>query len=651
VRQFTLTAKEFAVSETTVRWHWRLLDVSNYRTVDFAASMNLTSPQYMALSGLYDWLEPQAGGDGDPLARQQAALAALGTWVTENLLGPIAKEIAKARPCTVRLWQAPGAPLDVISLPLELAMVDGKPLARHVDVSFVIDLDAPEHCALPASPPLSRPLRVLGLFSLPYGAASMNLRKERYELERLVDLLKGSGREVTLQTLQYGTTRERLTEALDDGDGWDVVHLSGHGRTGLFVMERPDGSRDLVPGQELCDLLEPLRNRVRLVTISACESAQRVVRHDLPADGAAQGGAAEGGADPASDAPPGDGARALAPAIAGNLNCAVLGMRYPVTEPFAAAFTQKLYTLMFDKGMPLARARARAAAEASSPPAIGKRPPLSLVSCALYGTTALTLTLRARDEGKPAAFTPAMVRLAGVPDRPRHFVGRSSPMTEVAKALAPYSGTSVVVIEGAAGIGKTTVALETAYAYSQRVNFPVVAWATTPDDIPRALTGKIPFLDMSALRDAESGAQDLADSVTAYFKDHRVLLVIDNADAGLTEAGNWRDERLDLLIKAMTEHTGLARVIITTGRPIASLNPAATAAMRLGPLTITEAFLLASELPALGSLLTGPARRLALDVLAAADGRPGWLMTAEGLAADEDGLATWVLNSRAADPR
>jgi hypothetical protein len=383
------------------------------------------------------------------------------------------------------------------------------------------------------------------------------------------------------------------------------------------------------------------------VTISACESAERVARLGLPPAGAAPGDAGPTADNPAAD----DTTLALAPALARSVNCAVLGMRYPVTEPFAAAFTQKLYTLLFDKGMPLARARARAAAEASSPPAIGERPALSLVSCALYGTTALTLTLRAPDEGRPAAFTPAMVRLAGVPDRPRHFVGRSSPMTEVAKALAPYSGTSAVVIAGAAGIGKTTLALETAYAYSQRANFPVVAWASTPDDIPRALAGKIAFLDMSALRGTESAAGTLTEGVTRHFKDNRVLLVIDNADAGLTEAGNWRDERLGLLVRAMTEHTGLARVVITSGRPVASLSPATTATVRLGPLTIIEAFLLASELPALGSLLTGTARRLALDALAAADGRPGWLMTAEGLATDEDALATWVLNSRAGDAR
>ena len=39
---------------------------------------------------------------------------------------------------------------------------------------------------------------------------------------------------------------ERLAEIADTGDGWDVLHLSGHGGPGLFVLEHADGSPDPV---------------------------------------------------------------------------------------------------------------------------------------------------------------------------------------------------------------------------------------------------------------------------------------------------------------------------------------------------------------------------------------------------------------------
>src|SRR5208282_3802275 len=96
------------------------------------------------------------------------------------------------------------------------------------------------------------------LFSLPHGSAALNLRKERHELGRLMKELAASGRVIELRTLQYGATREELAEAVADGDGWDVVHLSGHGRAGVFMLEKPDGSRDPVTGGELTELLSPL---------------------------------------------------------------------------------------------------------------------------------------------------------------------------------------------------------------------------------------------------------------------------------------------------------------------------------------------------------------------------------------------------------
>jgi hypothetical protein len=45
---------------------------------------------------------------------------------------------------------------------------------------------------------------------------------------------------VELKVAQYGVTRARLAEIAGTGDGWDVLHLSGHGGPGSFLLEHAD---------------------------------------------------------------------------------------------------------------------------------------------------------------------------------------------------------------------------------------------------------------------------------------------------------------------------------------------------------------------------------------------------------------------------
>lgn len=625
MRLLTLSAKEFTVSGTGVRWHWRLVNPAGALVADFPVRLDQASWEYQALTDLYRWL------CAHPDEEAEKILGKVGEWLTGTILGAVATALAKARPCAVRVWQE-GAPLDVAGLPLELALVDGKPLAAQ-NVSFVMAGSGPPQRPAAAG----SPLRVLGLFSLPDGAQSLNLRKERFELERLGSLLSASGRDITLETRQYGTTRDKLKEALEEGDGWDVVHLSGHGRGGTFVMERPDGSPDRVAGDALVELLDPLRDRVRLVTLSACESAERAGRRHLAVlrDGSTPGGHRDAG--PAGDA----GGSALAPKLASHLNCAVLGMRYPVAEAFAAAFTQQLYTLMLEKGQSLPQARAWAAAEVMKPPAIPERPALSLVTPAIYGATGLTLNLKAPDRAGPRKFGHKETKLAGVPGRPGNFVGRSGPMTRVAQVLAPQSGQSAVVIEGMAGIGKTALALETVYVQSG--NFPLVIWhaftsgADGLDGLTQALGEKIDGLDPSPMHGTEAQARALAAELRAFFGGERALVILDSADTQLTDSGNWRNERLELLVSAMTGQQGWSRVIMTTRRRLAG-----PAAVRLEPFGAPEAALLASEYPGLKALFdgdapplnAGSARSLAMAVIGATRGHPALLAMAAERSAD-----------------
>ena len=88
-----------------------------------------------------------------------------------------------------------------------------------------------------------RALRILAAFSLPVAANPLNLRRERYGLQRLVrELNQTRGAAVELRVVQYGATRETLQEALEEDAGWDIIHLSGHGERGELLLEDDRGA-------------------------------------------------------------------------------------------------------------------------------------------------------------------------------------------------------------------------------------------------------------------------------------------------------------------------------------------------------------------------------------------------------------------------
>lgn len=73
-----------------------------------------------------------------------------------------------------------------------------------------------------------RPVRVLAAFSSPARTGAIALRRERHELAALIRrIVNRDGAAIELQVLQYGVTRQRLSEVIRSGGGWDVVHLPG----------------------------------------------------------------------------------------------------------------------------------------------------------------------------------------------------------------------------------------------------------------------------------------------------------------------------------------------------------------------------------------------------------------------------------------
>jgi hypothetical protein len=636
-------------------WRWAMTLPGGTFLGDHNAHIDRSEWPYEALTNLYGWIEHHIDSGKGRVASQEEIVAEVGDWVAERLFGGLVQILAQYAPCTVRVT-LPETAAELAFMPLELARVSSRPLAvQHV--SLVIDLPGvPAASSLPPGP-AQQPtgeLRVLGLFSLPGSSDPLNLRKERYELERLAEELSGSNRAIKMRTLQYGATREVLAKAVEEGDGWDVIHLAGHGRAGVFVLEKPDGGRDPIEWEELVDLLKPLRHRVKLVTVSSCESGERIGRQQLELLFA-------GHPIPGTDVDETDGGvpRALASELARQLDCAVVGMRYPVAESFVAAFTYELYRLMFDMGQPLATARALATANTTAGRAGIDRPALSAGVPALYGASAIDLRLTAPQVDKPVAFTHKITKLAGFPDRPAQFVGCGAAMSGAAQALAPRSGHSTIVLQGPAGTGKTALAVE--LAYSQRDNFADLVWYTAPEDeaaignavgtFSAALEQKIEGLELAPMLGDEAKIRAFSPSLTEFFKSSRILLVIDHADSLLAADGTWRDDLMGLLVQALIGQTGLGRVIVTTRRPIQRLSGDSVLTKLMSVLSAPEAVLLARELTQLRDLLDGvapplneaSARGLARQVLDVTHGYPKLLKLAGEKAKDPLELARLAL--------
>jgi tetratricopeptide (TPR) repeat protein len=589
------------------QWRWRLTDQGDAFLAGHQVALDPADPEYAGFVDLAGFLRDRVVPDRR-LQSEAELVDRVGGWIGQQVLGEaVGRVLLDNSPVVVRVLLPPEA-AELVYRPLELAHVDGRPLAVQ-DVSLVFEVRGEARGT--AKQPIGERLRMLAVFSLPTGGTALALRRERYSLTQLVRRVAAThGRAIELHILQYGVTRQRLQAALEDGTGWDAMHFSGHGNLGRLVLEHPDGTGDELDTDELVGLLWPARQRLKLVCLSACLSAAGTaveVRRSLALEVPEQ---LEAEAKASRVAAPLPG---LARELVRRLGCAVLAMRFSVVDDFAIAFNEGLYERLLGRGQDLTRAVQLAVpAAAGERPSVG-RPAISVATPALFGPLAATLRL-IPPPGQPEfnVDTAKMVSFRVAGGEPKRFVGRAGVLARASMALAPQNQQqhNSVLLHGMAGAGKTACALELAYRHEQA--FGALVWWKAPEqgrdittslrDLAVAMEAQLPGFKMVHAVASEADLRRFLPRLTQLLEDQAILVVLDNLESLLTDQGQWRDPNWGLLVAALVGHGGNSRLVLTSRVPPAGLD-GRVLVEPVHALSLDESLLLARELPNLGRLL------------------------------------------------
>lgn len=536
----------------------------------------------------------------------------------------------------------------IMYLPLELAHFDGGPLSLN-DVSLVFIEKGSSDIE---DRPVSECLRVLGVFSLPTDQDALSLRRERYQLMKLIEgIAQNHSLAIDLRILQYGATRETLRDVLAEKDGWDLIHFSGHGSRALLALEKDDGTLDPINSRDIQKLLRRTKHRVKLVTLSACLSAAATLRETRKWLGLPE----QEGISEAARADEKEVLPSVAFSLVKDLDCAVLAMRYSVGDEFAIQLAQELYEGILGREQTLTSALQVAMAKVLDGGYNSGTPPLSMAIPALFGERATSLSIEAPKKDFVAPETP----MEGFPNEPERFVGRMAALLMANKAMAHKSKISGVLFYGMAGAGKSGCALELAYHYCRSRRFACFVWyqapkegddiATSLRDLAMVMDGKVPGLKMLSKVDGKEDFEKWLPHLTEILEKSSILVVLDNLESLLTSEGKWRDEKWGKLIGAMLTKEGMSRVIMTSRRKPIEIELEWLCVVAINALPLNEALLLAREMPNLGNMLLGKSsaglvegRRLVNRTLKMVQGHPKLIELAEKQAIDPETLSRYL---------
>ena len=633
-------------------WRWVLKDESGRFLQDQEVCLDPADPNYVALQDLQTYLDSYSSPD-KRVTDQLELLDEMSAWIGSQLLGKITDRLAQYRtPIMVRVL-TPAEASGIAYFPLELARVGDRPLALQ-DISLVFETADSEPIEKET---IGEKLRILAIFSLPTDVSALALRRERYTLMRLIGrIAQTHNLAIEMRVLQYGVTRDNLREALEEGDGWDMIHLSGHGKEATVILEKPDGTKDHVNSKDLADLLSLSRGKLKFVALSSCLSAAATLEESLKWLKLWKPEMAQETSSPVES--DGDPMPALARQLVESTDCAVLAMRYTVGDEFAVTLAKELYERLLGKGQTLPRALQLSLRVALSGDHGAASPPLCIATPALFGRRAAELIIKP-PRAQKGEFKMPKIGLAYFPPEPVRFVGRSGPLVRASSALAPDSDKRGVLFYGMAGAGKTACALELAYHHYRSRRFQGFVCYKAPDegkDIDRAMLDLADAMEkqlngfkMIYVVDDPEAFKKFLPILKQFLANNSILIVLDNLESLLTNQGNWRDERWKLLINALLEHNGYSRVILTSRRLPKNLVDEKLIVEPIHSLSLNEAVILSREMTNLGKMLTGRStvtpekgRELVTRTLELVQGHPKLIELADAQAADPAALEKYL---------
>ncbi|MFL5802547.1 MAG: CHAT domain-containing protein, partial [Roseiflexaceae bacterium] len=295
---------------------------------------------------------------------------------------------------------------------------------------------------LPADPlgPLDEALRMLVLIAAPHGLGQNEVLNTAREEDLILEALGQARRagQVEVEFTPNGSL-EALEDKLREFDP-HLLHFVGHGLfdhahdSGLLLMETLDGRRRNVPNTLFAETIERQARALRLVFLSACQSAV---------------------------APRGEGFADLGPRLLAAGIPAVVAMQFSVLNRSAIALGAAFYKgLAGGEPLDAAMAEARNRMHSASPNTVDFAVPVLFLSdpgC-----------LRVDQAAMRAARPQAPIDLTGLASA-QSFVGRAAELRELQTSLDPEQGRwRAAIVYGLGGMGKTVLAARLAERMAAR---------------------------------------------------------------------------------------------------------------------------------------------------------------------------------------
>ncbi len=505
--------------------------------------------------------------------------------------------------------------------------------------------DAPgEHTVRPAS---GEPVRVLLVFADPPGVDPLAVRLERERLRELFFKEILPKRNVEVDVICHGVTRARLCERIGERGGYDVIHWNGHGLpNALHLADGP------LTGAELVALFQEANATVpSVMLLGSCYSGGLAPPKDWESLRRSSEEEAERGEG-------GGGYAGTALALVGVGVRQVAAMRWKVGDRYARRLARRFYKHLLldeaqhtaDKALSLARGELARDGKRK-----GEYHPADHVTPVMFGHEAVRVaaekkTSRQMERREPRP-KPLLMNGSKELDPPWGFVGRGEELSKLLGAwMEPRSKWPVALIQGLAGLGKTSLAAEVVHLGYEHFDYVLAFQAKgTPlgiEDLYRRIDHRLAQASpayrerckdnerLKVFLDAEDGFngsdryEQLAHNLVDAMGAERVLLLLDNFETNLLpEKGAYRcaDPAWERLLEVLCDRLGetRSRVLVTSRHRPAVLDGKALW-IPIGTLPVSEAKLYFENHPVLRAIWKGGEDPLGLarQILGVSRGHP-----------------------------